>query len=224
MIGIGVIGYGYWGPEPGPQLRRVPAAPRCAWCATSVPERLEQVARRYPGVKVTIDALRVCATLGRRRRHRHAGGPALRPGAEALRAGKHVLVEKPMAASSDQAARLIDEAAARRLVLMVDHTFVYTGAVRKMRELTQAGELGDDLLLRFGADQPGPVPARRERAVGPGGSRSGDHGLRADRASRRRVGDGAGARARAGRPTSPTCRCSSTATSSPTCTRTGCRP
>ena len=61
----------------------------------------------------------------------------------ALRAGKHVLVEKPMASSSDQAARLIDEAAARRAVLMVDHTFVYTGAVRKMRELTEAGELGE---------------------------------------------------------------------------------
>jgi predicted dehydrogenase len=54
-----------------------------------------------------------------------------------------VLIEKPMASSSDLAARLIDEAAARRLVLMVDHTFVYTGAVRKMRELTQGGELGD---------------------------------------------------------------------------------
>ncbi|WP_410970404.1 Gfo/Idh/MocA family protein, partial [Salmonella sp. SAL4458] len=61
----------------------------------------------------------------------------------ALRAGKHVLVEKPMASSSDQAARLIDEAAARRAVLMVDHTFVYTGAVGKMRQLTEAGELGE---------------------------------------------------------------------------------
>ncbi|HEY6507949.1 MAG TPA: Gfo/Idh/MocA family oxidoreductase, partial [Vicinamibacterales bacterium] len=61
----------------------------------------------------------------------------------AHKAGKHVLVEKPMASSSDLAAKLIDEAAARRLVLMVDHTFVYTGAVRKMRELTETGELGE---------------------------------------------------------------------------------
>ena len=61
----------------------------------------------------------------------------------ALRAGKHVLVEKPMTSTSEQANRLIDEAAARRLVLMVDHTFVYTGAVRKMRELVETGELGD---------------------------------------------------------------------------------
>jgi len=61
----------------------------------------------------------------------------------ALRAGKHVLVEKPMASSSEQAARLVDEAARRRLVLMVDHTFVYTGAVTKIRDLVRAGDLGD---------------------------------------------------------------------------------
>jgi predicted dehydrogenase len=62
---------------------------------------------------------------------------------EALRAGKHVLVEKPMTSTSEQAVALIDEADRRGLVLMVDHTFVYTNAVAKMRELTQAGELGD---------------------------------------------------------------------------------
>jgi predicted dehydrogenase len=62
---------------------------------------------------------------------------------EALEAGKHVLVEKPMAVSTDQAARMVDEAARRRLVLMVDHTFVYTSAVRKIRELIASGSLGD---------------------------------------------------------------------------------
>jgi predicted dehydrogenase len=61
----------------------------------------------------------------------------------ALRAGKHVLVEKPIASTSDEASRLIDEAARRKLVLMVDHTFVYTGAVQKIRELLVGGELGD---------------------------------------------------------------------------------
>jgi predicted dehydrogenase len=60
-----------------------------------------------------------------------------------LRAGKHVLVEKPITASSNEARRLIDEAQARNLVLMVGHTFVYTGAVRKMKELSEAGDLGD---------------------------------------------------------------------------------
>src|SRR5690606_38153256 len=61
----------------------------------------------------------------------------------ALRAGKHVLLEKPLAATVDEAQHLVDEAARRRLVLMVDHTFVYTPAVRKMRELAESGELGD---------------------------------------------------------------------------------
>jgi predicted dehydrogenase len=62
---------------------------------------------------------------------------------EALKAGKHVLVEKPMTASSDQALRLIEEADRRNLILMVDHTFVYTGAVRKIREIIERGSLGE---------------------------------------------------------------------------------
>jgi len=59
-----------------------------------------------------------------------------------LKAGKHVLVEKPIASNSEQAKQLIDAADKRELVLMVDHTFVYTDAVRKIRELIAAGELG----------------------------------------------------------------------------------
>src|SRR5882672_9138470 len=62
---------------------------------------------------------------------------------QALRAGKHVLVEKPLASTSEQAVRLVEEAARRRLVLSVDHTFCYTGAVRKIRELVQTESLGD---------------------------------------------------------------------------------
>jgi predicted dehydrogenase len=61
----------------------------------------------------------------------------------ALKAGKHVLVEKPITVSSEQAERLIAEAQRRNLILMVDHTFVYTGAVRKMHELVHSKQLGD---------------------------------------------------------------------------------
>jgi predicted dehydrogenase len=60
-----------------------------------------------------------------------------------LNAGKHVLVEKPIASNSEQAKQLIDAAEKRGLVLMVDHTFVYTDAVRKIRELIATGELGE---------------------------------------------------------------------------------
>ena len=143
MIGIGVIGYGYWGPNLVRNFAECQDAAVRVVCDQR-PERLELVTRRYPGVKVTSTPSDVCAdpsvdaVVIATPVDRHFD-LAL----EALRAGKHVLVEKPMAASSDLAARLIDEAAARRLVLMVDHTFVYTGAVRKMRELTQGGELGD---------------------------------------------------------------------------------
>ena len=142
-IGIGVIGYGYWGPNLVRNFADQPAA-RLAAVADLQRERLVPVERRYPDVRVTTAA------------HDVIGDPAVdavvvaTPAAShfdlamaALRAGKHVLVEKPIAAASDQAMRLIDEAARRGLVLMVGHTFVYTGAVRKIRELAVAGELGD---------------------------------------------------------------------------------
>src|SRR5262249_49914299 len=61
----------------------------------------------------------------------------------ALKAGKHVLVEKPMVQTSSQAIRLIDEADRRNLLLMVDHTFLYTPTVRKIRDLIQLGILGE---------------------------------------------------------------------------------
>ena len=143
MIGIGVIGYGYWGPNLVRNFAEQAHA-RVAMVCDRRGERLPQVQRRYPTVGVTTDPAELIA---------HPDVDAVvvaTPVAfhfdlamAALRAGKHVLVEKPIASTSDQARRLIDEAARRRLVLMVDHTFVYTGAVEKMRELTQAGELGD---------------------------------------------------------------------------------
>ena len=68
-------------------------------------------------------------------------------GLQAIEAGKHLLVEKPIAASSDEARELTERADGAGLVLMVDHTFIYTGAVRKLRELVQDQELGD--LLYF---------------------------------------------------------------------------
>lgn len=143
MIRIGVIGYGYWGPNLVRNFADLDTA-SVAMVSDRRAERLAQVTRRYPGAAVTtepeallrspdVDAVVIATPVD------HHFDLAM----GALRAGKHVLVEKPITASSEQASRLIDEAARRRLVLMVDHTFVYTGAVQKMRELTQAGELGD---------------------------------------------------------------------------------
>ena len=143
MIRVGVIGYGYWGPNLVRNFAERPDA-QVVVVADRRPERLALVERRYPGIRVTADPADLIAD------------PAVdavviaTPVAlhfdlaiAALRAGKHVLVEKPMASTSEEASRLIDEAARRRLVLMVDHTFVYTGAVQKMGELVGSGELGD---------------------------------------------------------------------------------
>ena len=143
MIGIGVIGYGYWGPN---LVRNFSELSSCRVAMTSdlQPERLALVQSRYPRISVTtdsaelidspeIDAVAISTPVSS---HYDL---ALR----ALRAGKHVLVEKPLTSSSEQALRLIEEAERRNLVLMVDHTFVYTGAVRKILELTESKGLGD---------------------------------------------------------------------------------
>jgi len=143
MIGIGVIGYGYWGPNLVRNFAECQGAAVRMVCDLR-PAQLEKVQRRYPSVRVTtnpadvwndpeVDAVIVATPVDKHFELAMAS----------LRAGKHVLVEKPITSTSEQASRLIDEAAARRLVLMVDHTFVYTGAVRKMRELLETGELGD---------------------------------------------------------------------------------
>jgi predicted dehydrogenase len=143
VINIGVIGYGYWGPNLVRNFAETRDVTVRAVCDLRE-ERRALAFRRYPGITVTaspadlfndprIDAIVVATPV------QYHFNLAL----AALQAGKHVLVEKPITSSSDQAMRLIEEAARRRLLLMVDHTFVYTGAVRKMRELTEAGELGD---------------------------------------------------------------------------------
>ncbi len=143
MIGVGVIGYGYWGPN---LVRNFSEADGSRVVAVSdlSPDRLNLAARRYSDVSTTPDAEalivspEVNAVVIATPVSTH-----FELGMRALAAGKHIWVEKPLAATSDQARRLRDEAAARKLVLMVDHTFVYTGAVRKIGELVRTGQLGD---------------------------------------------------------------------------------
>lgn len=143
MINVGVIGYGYWGPNLVRNFADTDGA-RVAFVSDLSESRLAAASRRYPGIRTSTDPAALI---------RDSGVDAVLVATpvdthfdlalQALRAGKHVLVEKPLASTSEQATRLIDEAARRHLVLMVDHTFVYTAAVARMRELTAAGELGD---------------------------------------------------------------------------------
>jgi predicted dehydrogenase len=143
MIRVGVIGYGYWGPN---LVRNFMAAPGSA--VTRVcdlrKERLSSLEKIYPGLKTCsdpseliydtqVDAVVIATPVSSH----------FDLARSALNAGKHVLVEKPLATTSEQARRLVDEAAARKIVLLVDHTFVYTDAVRKIRELIASGELGE---------------------------------------------------------------------------------
>lgn len=145
MLKVAVIGYGYWGPN---LVRNFVEAPNAEviMVADAQAKNLARVSSRYPSIETStsasdifnnpdVDAVAIATPVNT---HYDLA-------LQALQAGKHVLVEKPMASSSAQGQHLIDEANKRNLVLMVDHTFVYTGAVRKMADLVKSGELGDIL-------------------------------------------------------------------------------
>ena len=143
MIGVGVIGYGYWGPNLVRNFSETNGTAVIGVCDLS-PRRLALVAKRYPAVEATsdyqallanpkIDAIAISTPVSSH------FDLAMR----ALKAGKHILVEKPLASTSAQVLTLIEEAERRKLVLMVDHTFVYTGAVRKIAETIQSGAMGE---------------------------------------------------------------------------------
>ena len=144
MVRIGVVGYGYWGPNLVRNFYETPGA-EVVRVADLRAERLKQVQVRYPdraGHRATERAAR--RPSDRRGRDRDAGVHPLRPGAaRRSQAGKHVFVEKPIAASGEQVAAPHRRGRKANRVLMVDHTFVYTGAVRKIRELVDDGSLGD---------------------------------------------------------------------------------
>jgi predicted dehydrogenase len=142
MIKIGVIGYGYWGPN---LVRNFAETPGAIMAAVSDldPKKLETVQRRFPAVKTTtrfhdlladptIDAVAIATPVSTHFELAMA----------ALKAGKHVWLEKPMTETSLQARKLVEEAARRKLTLLVDHTFVYTPAVRRMAQIVKSGELG----------------------------------------------------------------------------------
>jgi predicted dehydrogenase len=143
VITIAVIGYGYWGPNVARCIAEVDGATLSA-IGDPRPEALARAAQRYPGVRLESDpglliadpAIDVVVIATPVETH---FGLAM----AALRAGKHVLVEKPMTRTAEQGRQLVDEAERRGRVLMVDHTFIYTSAVRKIAELIAQGELGD---------------------------------------------------------------------------------
>jgi predicted dehydrogenase len=142
-IGIGLVGYGYWGPNLARNFAETKGANIVAICDTRE-ELLSQAKRRHPAAIHTpdfnqmiasddVDAVVIATPTSS-----HAD-LAIR----AMRRGKHVLVAKPLAATSVDARSIEMVARETKRVLMVDHTFVYTGAVQKVKELVAQGELGD---------------------------------------------------------------------------------
>jgi|SRR5882724_3899777 len=144
---VGVIGCGYWGPNLLRNFAENEAA-ELRWICDADEARLAAMRRRYPAAQTStdyqkllddpsLDAIAVVTPVATHFQIARAG----------LVAGKHLLVEKPLTATAAEAEELNDLAARNQRTLMVDHTFVYTGAVRKMKEIVASGELGD--LLYF---------------------------------------------------------------------------
>ncbi len=143
MLRIGLVGYGYWGPNVARNFGGIEGAKLVAICDAS-PTALARAKRQCPGVRLTrnaeelltgndIDAVAVITpvashyTLAR----------------TALLNGKHVFVEKPFTCNVEHGEELVELAHEHNLTIMVDHTFLFTGAVRKIRELIEEGALGN---------------------------------------------------------------------------------
>ena len=144
---IAVVGAGYWGPNLARNLQASPDWDLVAICDLDI-ERAGKLAATLGGIPCvesldelfdTFDVDAVAIATPARTHH----GTVM----TALRAGKHVLVEKPLADSREHGLEMVAEARANKLVLMADHTYCYTPAVLKMQELVQSGSLGEILFV-----------------------------------------------------------------------------
>src|SRR5713101_5969601 len=143
MIRVGILGYGYWGPNIVRNLDSIESTCVEVVCDKS-PQALARLKRAHPNIPATSDPSEVLTSP------RIDAVAVITPvwthyelAKTALENGKHVFVEKPFTASTAQAEELIELAARKNLTIMVDHTFLFTGAVRKIRELIENKELGD---------------------------------------------------------------------------------
>jgi predicted dehydrogenase len=143
MIRVGVIGYGYWGPNIVRNLHGLDDM-RVEMVCDNSPAALARARKAYPGIRTVSDPAEIL------RSPEIDAVAVITPvwthyqlAKQALENGKHVFIEKPFTSNSAQGEELIELAARKKLTIMVDHTFLFTGAVRKIRELTESGTLGD---------------------------------------------------------------------------------
>jgi len=143
MINVGVIGYGYWGPNVARNFSQTPGA-RVVAISDADEASLRRAGQSYPGISLSrtdsdlltakdIDAIAIVTPVSSHFELAKA----------ALCNGKHIFVEKPFTASAAQAEQLIELAERKGLKIMVDHTFLFTGAVKKIKELIDEDVLGD---------------------------------------------------------------------------------
>jgi len=142
-VNIAIVGCGYWGPNLIRNFYQTNDV-KVSYVCDSNKEKLKNIKKLYPDIKLSesysevlqnedIDALCIVTPLSTH----------YKIAKEALLAGKHVLVEKPFVQTSKEAKELIELAKEKKRVLMVDHTFIYTGAVQKIKDLSLKGELGE---------------------------------------------------------------------------------
>jgi predicted dehydrogenase len=142
-MNVGIIGLGYWGPNLVRNFLSTEGVEK-VFAADISDQRIQSASKKFPSVSFTknyhdllesseIDAVAIATPVS-------THYPLAK---EALESGKHVIIEKPMTSSVVQAQELVDIAARRKLTLMVDHTFIYTGAVRKIKQIISSGEIGD---------------------------------------------------------------------------------
>jgi predicted dehydrogenase len=142
MIRFGVIGYGYWGPNVVRNLSNLEYSEVAMVCDSSAAAQ-RRIQKSYPNMKVVSDHWEVVTS-------KEVDAVAIVTpvwthfdlAKAALENGKHVFVEKPFTSSIEQAEELINLAARKNLQIMVDHTFLFTGAVKKIREMLREGTLG----------------------------------------------------------------------------------
>jgi predicted dehydrogenase len=141
MMNIGVIGLGYWGPNLVRNFLAQPDVKKVVACDQKI-ERLQFIKSKFPSALLTdkneevingdSDIIVIATPV-----FTH-----YKLAKQSLEAGKHIWVEKPFTASTSEAQDLIEHSEKKNLKIFVDHTFIYTGAVRKMKELVDKGELG----------------------------------------------------------------------------------
>jgi predicted dehydrogenase len=142
MIKIGVIGCGYWGPQHARNFNDIPDT-ELAWISDLRPERLQHMQTLYPRVCVTTDYRQILESDVDGVVIATSVGSHYWLGRVALEAGKHVLMEKPLAATVAEATDLVQIAQEKRRTLLVGHTFLYNPAVTALCKIIQSGELGD---------------------------------------------------------------------------------